>query len=133
MRIFTAIALPQTIKDSLKPLLGADIPSSRWVHPDDLHITLRFIGEVTEDELERYKRILATLSVTPFEITLRGLGRFPEKNAASGTSVMGWSGTEPRIDDAARNGSKRTRSGGTPPRQNQQVHPSCDIGAAQRT
>ncbi len=93
MRVFTAIALPPSVKDSLKPLLGAYIPTARWVHPADLHITLRFIGSVSEDALRRYREALATLTVPPFEVTLSGVGRFPE-NTHRPAKVM-WVGIAP--------------------------------------
>ena len=45
MRLFVAIPLPEDIGDGLSRIC-AGVPGAKWVAPENLHITLRFIGEV---------------------------------------------------------------------------------------
>ena len=45
MRLFTAIPLPQSIKDRLIGLCSG-VPGAKWADPDQMHVTLRFIGDV---------------------------------------------------------------------------------------
>ncbi len=77
MRVFTAIALPQEIKDRLTAFRETRIPSARWDHHDDFHLTLRFIGDVDIATYKRYKSALAAVKASPFELVLERVGRFP--------------------------------------------------------
>ena len=77
MRVFTAVALPDSIKDELATFRQTRIPTARWDHHDDYHLTLRFIGDVDTATYERYKAALATVKAAPFELVLQGVGRFP--------------------------------------------------------
>jgi len=53
-------------------------PKVVWVKPSVWHVTIKFLGEVEPDELERLKPLLAPpISVAPFEIAWRGIGTFP--------------------------------------------------------
>ena len=47
IRLFVGIALPPELRLRLS-LLCAGLPGARWVDPGNLHLTLRFIGEVDE-------------------------------------------------------------------------------------
>src|SRR5258708_17408972 len=76
MRVFTAIALPQEIKDMLTAFRETRIPSARWDHHDDFHLTLRFIGDVDIATYKRYKSALAAVKASPFELVLERVGRF---------------------------------------------------------
>jgi 2'-5' RNA ligase len=77
MRVFTAVALPDYIKDELAAFRQTRIPTARWDHHDDFHLTLRFIGDVDTATYERYKAALAKVKAAPFELVLQGVGRFP--------------------------------------------------------
>jgi 2'-5' RNA ligase len=60
-------------------LRGAD-PKTRWVNPANLHVTLKFIGNVATEALPSIERALAGLSVPrPFDIEFRALGFFPNE------------------------------------------------------
>lgn len=81
MRTFIAIELAPLAKQRLIDLL-ADLPDSRdvrWVTPDQLHLTLKFLGEVPEDRFDEVRAAAAqaSASIQPFEIRLAGLGGFP--------------------------------------------------------
>ena len=86
-RIFIAINLPENIKKELLSfqLKWPDLPI-RWVGPENLHITLAFLGYLSDEELVEVLRI--TREVTqrhqPFSITLNKiLYGPPKKNATS--------------------------------------------------
>jgi 2'-5' RNA ligase len=75
MRLFTGLALPP---DAAEPLLAlhryADL---RWIPPEKLHITAKFIGEWPEDRLGELQRALASIRARPFEVHIRGLDWLP--------------------------------------------------------
>src|SRR5262249_43289479 len=51
--------------------------SARWVAPESIHITLRFLGEVPEKRIDDIDAELKGLTWKPFTITVRGVGFFP--------------------------------------------------------
>jgi 2'-5' RNA ligase len=81
-RAFLAIPLPRPLQDSIEAVqsnLQGQIPSARWVHPENLHLTLHFFGDITQETLEKIK--VSVLSVKrchrPFLVEVKGLGAFP--------------------------------------------------------
>ena len=81
-RAFLAIPLPRPLQDSIEAVqsnLQGQIPSARWVHPENLHLTLHFFGDITQETLEKIK--VSVLSVKgcqrPFTVGVRGLAAFP--------------------------------------------------------
>jgi len=82
MRCFIAIEIPQDIKDRLWKVLEPktkDFPELKWVQPHNWHITLKFLGEVKEENLKMIKDSLRTAlkGFRPFEATLGSFGTFP--------------------------------------------------------
>ncbi|MBU5611897.1 RNA 2',3'-cyclic phosphodiesterase [Geomonas azotofigens] len=75
-RLFIAIDLPDDIKAALSSL-SAEIPGIRWVPPDQIHLTLLFLGDVLPQTGAVLKKNLAAVKFAPFELTLRGVGHFP--------------------------------------------------------
>ena len=84
MRCFVAVDLPNELKTQViniqKQLAG--IGDVKLVEPENLHFTLKFLGEITEQQTEKVKAILANVSssFTPFQINMRNLGAFPSLN-----------------------------------------------------
>jgi 2'-5' RNA ligase len=76
-RLFVAVALPDELKRRLA-LLGGGIPGARWVEPERMHLTLRFIGEVDGVRAEDITAALAEVRGAPFALTLRGVGNFEQ-------------------------------------------------------
>ncbi|MGH7467739.1 MAG: RNA 2',3'-cyclic phosphodiesterase [Longimicrobiales bacterium] len=82
MRLFIAINLPSPVRDALyqaaAPLRRA-APSVRWTHPDALHITIKFLGEIATNRQATIEIALqsAARHVPPFQLRLRGVGGFP--------------------------------------------------------
>jgi 2'-5' RNA ligase len=80
MRLFTAIDISTQIRDRLGALLERVRPLAKltWTAPDNLHITIKFIGEWPADRLDQLNRALAAVPLPgPIEIAVRGWGWFP--------------------------------------------------------
>lgn len=87
MRVFVAIDVGDAVRREVTrvvSLLTGKLeavktpPKVVWVKPAALHVTIKFIGEVEEPEVERLQELLAPpIAVTPFELTWRGIGAFP--------------------------------------------------------
>ncbi len=90
IRLFAAIELPGELRRRLAAMAGG-VPSARWVAEDNLHLTLRFIGEVSEDRLDDITHALALVPGAPFGMTLSGVGHFESRRRVR---VL-WAGVEP--------------------------------------
>ena len=83
IRCFIAIELPDRIKDGLRQLesaLRANDPSrARWVDPDGIHLTLKFLGNVETARLQSVtgKMNEAAQTTDPFRLGIQELGAFP--------------------------------------------------------
>jgi 2'-5' RNA ligase len=83
MRAFIAIELPQETKDALARLQnqlkksGADV---KWVAPQNIHLTLKFLGEINEEQLQKINLIIDAVAKenAPYSIRINELGAFPE-------------------------------------------------------
>ena len=79
IRTFVALDLPEPHREALARYL-ADCarlaPGFRWVEPDALHLTLRFLGHVDLLVLDRVRVELASIHVAPFSMALGGRGAF---------------------------------------------------------
>lgn len=89
-RLFVAIRPPEEIRDLLIDAMD-DSPALRWVGDDQLHLTLRFIGEVEQPLASDIAAALARVRFTQFPLAVKGVGRFEQK---SGGAL--WAGVEPR-------------------------------------
>ena len=75
MRLFVALDLPWSLRETLTGLCGG-LPGARWVAPQNLHLTLRFIGETRSDIADEIDLALQSLQVRRFELALAGTGTF---------------------------------------------------------
>ena len=75
VRLFVALALPDTIRDQLTGIC-AGLPRARWVPPENLHLTLRFIGELDRGDIPDIDDALSRISADAFEIRLDTIGFF---------------------------------------------------------
>lgn len=104
-RLFIAIPLPASMRDQLAGLL-TPMRSIAWTRPEQLHLTLRFLGEVDVDWSARMEAALSGVQVEPFLLPVAGMGAFPPR----GTARVIWVGVgqghprlhqlRQRIDDA---------------------------------
>ena len=75
MRLFVGLGLPPDVRMRLGALAGG-LEGARWVQPESLHLTLRFIGEVDGGEAEDLAAALADIAAPAFDMRLDGLGYF---------------------------------------------------------
>jgi len=83
MRTFIAIELDRPIQARLGELQRSLQPTClglRWVRPEMIHLTVRFLGEISDRQIEPISRVLQRLAETfpPIEIEYAGVGTFPE-------------------------------------------------------
>ena len=84
MRIFIGIDLDSEVRVGISRFLeGVQgfAPDAKWVWPESLHLTLKFIGEQTPDQVEAITERLRRLESSPFEIRAGGYGFFPTAKA----------------------------------------------------
>lgn len=103
MRLFTGIDLSSEVLANLRSLTGKLQPAARinWSPIANLHITTKFIGEWPETQLAALKAAIEGVrKPAPFEVSVRGLGWFPNQNAPR----VFWAGVEapPALHDLAR-------------------------------
>jgi 2'-5' RNA ligase len=79
MRLFVAIALPQIVAEPLL-MIEAGVPGARWSTRKQLHLTLRFIGEVDGRDAAAIDDVLAAIQANKFLLQLKGVGEFGGKN-----------------------------------------------------
>jgi 2'-5' RNA ligase len=89
IRLFVGVALPGAAAEMLAPL-AAGVPGARWSQAENLHITLRFVGDISEAIAEDLDSALGAVSVPAFDITLAGVGAFGDPMAPH---VL-WAGVE---------------------------------------
>ncbi|HEX3498147.1 MAG TPA: RNA 2',3'-cyclic phosphodiesterase [Stellaceae bacterium] len=75
LRLFVGIELPPALRLRLS-LLCTGLPGARWVDPGNLHLTLRFIGEVDEGMASDIDAALARIRAPSFTMSLAGAGAF---------------------------------------------------------
>ncbi len=85
MRAFIAIELPKKIKDALAQLqqklksTGAD---AKWVAPENIHLTIKFLGEINDEQLGKITLILEETAKnhSSFQLRINSIGVFPKIN-----------------------------------------------------
>jgi RNA 2',3'-cyclic 3'-phosphodiesterase len=90
MRLFVALEIPEAVRENLAAMRNgfSSVDSQvRWVPPQNFHVTLKFIGGVPKEKLERIIEALRRVSlVDPAEVCFRGLGWYLRAKAG----VMLW-------------------------------------------
>lgn len=77
IRLFCALELPSGLRDRLIAL-GGGLPGARWVPEENLHVTLRFIGEVPESSFDDIAAALSGVHAAAFDLTVAGVGHFEQ-------------------------------------------------------
>lgn len=96
MRLFLAIELSDEVREAIAAFqkeLESQLGSARWVPPENLHLTIRFIGEEGPEVVEGLSRILPSQleGIPPFTVSFRGFGCFPNPKRAR----ILWVGVDP--------------------------------------
>lgn len=89
LRLFVALDLTEDVRQRLAGLAGG-VPGARWTEPENLHLTLRFIGEVPEDQAMDIDAALAEVRAPAFPLVLDGVGVY---GSARRARVL-WAGVE---------------------------------------
>jgi 2'-5' RNA ligase len=116
MRLFVALEIPSAVRENLSELLKAlraVSPQTRWVRPENLHVTLKFIGEVPETKLAAIRTALAQVRSAQFvKLDFRGLAFFPDEKYPR----VFWAGIDasPNLKTLAADIEKTTEILGTP-------------------
>jgi len=75
IRLFVAIEIPPALRAELSTLQSG-VPGARWVAPENLHLTLRFIGEIDNGLASDVDAALARIGSIGFELAIKGVGYF---------------------------------------------------------
>ena len=78
MRLFVALPIPDKVAGELMLLQGG-VPGARWQNREQLHMTLRFIGEVDGRDARAIDDALAGIDAPAFSLQLHGVGQFGNK------------------------------------------------------
>ncbi len=82
MRAFIAIELPEELRNRLaheQTRFRAVAPDARWTRPDGIHLTLKFLGEISDEQVAQVKEALEEIrSFEPFTVRAKGFGFFPD-------------------------------------------------------
>ncbi len=85
MRLFIALDIDDAIRERIARFMEGVrgfAPDARWVNPESLHVTLKFIGEQPESAVEPIKQTLKSVRAATMEIQFRGYGFFPTVKSA---------------------------------------------------
>jgi 2'-5' RNA ligase len=85
MRVFIALDIDDGIRRRIQRFtegVSEFAPEARWVRPESMHVTLKFVGEKPAAVVEEIKRAVAAVKGVPFDISFRGYGFFPTAKSA---------------------------------------------------
>jgi 2'-5' RNA ligase len=84
MRVFLALDIDEDIRNKIARFMESVrdfAPEARWVRPESLHVTIKFIGERSDEEVEEIESSLRTIEAGGIEMNIRGYGFFPTARA----------------------------------------------------
>jgi 2'-5' RNA ligase len=84
-RTFIALEIKENIKELLAEVqhkIGSEIGGIKWVKPNNMHLTLKFLGSTREDKIEDISDILINTAgnLNSFNVSVSGLGAFPSSH-----------------------------------------------------
>jgi 2'-5' RNA ligase len=104
VRSFVAIELPDELKLRLTQLetelKGDEPPGVKWVSPESIHLTLKFLGNIDAGRIEAVTRAMeeSVRGIAPFRLRVSGLGVFPSLKRAQ----VAWVGINGEVDQLSR-------------------------------
>ena len=81
MRCFLALELPKEVKDTLYKIsenFDSKLAKVKWVSKKNLHLTLKFLGEISETDVEKVKILLSDKSFSSSTVSLGKVSFFPK-------------------------------------------------------
>jgi RNA 2',3'-cyclic 3'-phosphodiesterase len=126
-RLFVAIRPPGQVRDLLIDSMD-ESPALGWVGEDNLHLTLRFIGDVERPLANDLAVALERIRYPAFDLEIRGTGRFDRR----GGGAL-WAGVEPRkpVADLAAKVERSCQSAGIEP-ERRAFHPHITLARYSR-
>lgn len=111
-RLFTGIEIPAEQREEIARLKLPLPGGGRWMEPSDLHLTLRFVGDIEKSQAEEFADRLESIDLDAFELRLSGLGVFGGNEPRSI-----WTGVEDSapLEALARANDRAARAAGLPP------------------
>lgn len=110
-RLFTGLILPEEITDRLMRL-RSPLPGAKWIEPQNMHLTLRFAGDISNHIAEEFADALGQITADAFSLRIAGLGAFggndPRTLYASAEMTAG-------LEALARANERAARNAGLPP------------------
>jgi 2'-5' RNA ligase len=103
VRIFLALDPPEgllgeigRVQNRLQGLIHGDV---RWVRPEAIHLTLKFFGDVSERDVAKISAVAgkAAAGVRPFDLTIGGVGVFPDRYRQPRVIWLGMGGEAARL------------------------------------
>ncbi|MBI5576617.1 MAG: RNA 2',3'-cyclic phosphodiesterase [Deltaproteobacteria bacterium] len=133
MRVFIGIGLPQNcrraIAEAISPLRGKRTPIS-WTQEDNLHVTLKFLGETPPERIEDIGLLLdgAAAGIPPFELAVEEAGGFPGLR----TPRVLWVGIREPLELVGKlhENIENALSAAGFPREERRFHPHVTVGRA---
>lgn len=121
-RLFVAIRPPEEVREKLLDLMEG-VPGLRWQTDEQLHLTLRFIGEVERPVAEDVAVALGRIRFDPCDIALDGVGRFDQRRGGAL-----WAGVSPKeqLKALAQKVERACQSAGLPP-ERRAYHPHVTL------
>ena len=110
-RLFTALEIPEALRTRLS-LIRASLDGAKWVAPENMHVTLRFAGDIDGRTADDFAELLEEVRARPFTLTIAGMGAFGGRDPR----VL-WAGVEPcaELDALYRANERAARSAGLEP------------------
>jgi len=110
-RLFTGIEIPAEQREELARI-RVPLPGGKWIEPENVHLTLRFAGDIDNVQAAEFVDRLSSISINAFELRLAGLGAFGGNEPRSI-----WAGVEssPELEALARANERAARAAGLPP------------------
>lgn len=110
-RLFAGLELPEDVREQLSDL-EAPLPGARWIEHDELHLTVRFAGDIDNRKARDFAEALASIDRDVFEVRLTGLGAFGGNDPRAL-----WAGVEanPALEQLARDCERAARNAGLAP------------------
>ena len=87
-RLFTAIEIPQPVRMHLS-LVRAPLAGAKWIEPENMHITLRFAGDIDGRTADEFASLLAGVRARPFTVSIRGRRRLRRPRAQGAVGGRG--------------------------------------------
>ncbi|QDP18845.1 RNA 2',3'-cyclic phosphodiesterase [Sphingomonas xanthus] len=121
-RLFVALSPPAPVREALLDLMEGQA-ELRWQNEEQLHLTLRFIGEVERPVAEDIAAMLELIKFRPFDLTLAGIGRFDHHRRGAL-----WAGVAPKqpVRDLAAKVERACQRAGLPP-ERRAFHPHITL------